>query len=176
MFPSKSPSDSSSPRIHLVCGALGAGKSTYAQRLAVANNAVRFATDDWMQELFGPDRPTPMSWPWAVERVLRCERRILSVALQILRTGGDVVLELGLMKVADRQRVLAEVSGGDHGVEIHWIETSDDVRRARVAARNTVHGETYAFEVSPAMFDMVERLYEPPTTEELQHAKVIDGN
>lgn len=169
------PSPASTPCVHLVCGALGAGKSTHAKCISSANNAVSFATDEWMQELFAPDQPSPINWPWVLERVLRCERRIIAVALQVLRTGGDVVLELGLMRTSDRTRVLAAFRDSGYALKVYWIKASSEVRRSRVAARNVQRGDTHSFDVTPAMFDAIERLYEPPNSEELRGGIVIDG-
>jgi predicted kinase len=43
--------------LHLIIGSTGAGKSTYARTLATRHSGVRFAIDEWMLELFEPDRP-----------------------------------------------------------------------------------------------------------------------
>jgi hypothetical protein len=44
------------------------------------------------------------------------------------------------------------------------------VRRARVAGRNVVRGESFAIEVPPDMFDFIEGVYEPPEPGELAGA------
>jgi hypothetical protein len=36
-------------------------------------------------------------------------------------------------------------------------------------------GETHSFEVTPAMFDVIERMYEPPTQHELAEGTLVDG-
>src|SRR5215831_19511334 len=36
------------PTVHLLCGLNGAGKTTYAVRLAEARGAVRFSLDEWL--------------------------------------------------------------------------------------------------------------------------------
>lgn len=175
MSSSTSPKIKSAARIHLVCGGLGAGKSTHANRIAAAHHAVRFAVDDWMQELFGPDKPEMPTWPWVADRVQRCERRIVAVALQILSTGVDVVLELGLMRAADRARAIASLGNRGYPLTVYWVQASEPVRRARVAARNLQRGETHSFEVTPAMFDAIERMYDGPTEHELEKGTVVEG-
>ncbi|HEY8068088.1 MAG TPA: AAA family ATPase, partial [Burkholderiales bacterium] len=74
--------------VHIVFGSQGAGKTTYARRLASEVKGTRFSIDDWMGELFGPDLPKPMSLPWIMERVRRCESRIWSTAAEIVEQGG----------------------------------------------------------------------------------------
>ena len=41
--------------VHLIAGGSGAGKSTFARRLAGIENAVHLSIDDWMVMLYGPD-------------------------------------------------------------------------------------------------------------------------
>ena len=52
--------------IHMICGPVGVGKTTYAIELAEKLGAVRFSIDDWISELFFPDKPDPLSYEWAV--------------------------------------------------------------------------------------------------------------
>lgn len=96
----------SNPTTHTVFGPLGAGKSTFARQLSNKNNAVQLSIDEWMIQLFGPDRPKSMSLSWMEDRVRRCEKQIWSVAQQVLNVGSDVVLDLGFMRVSDRQRFI----------------------------------------------------------------------
>jgi hypothetical protein len=54
----------------------------------------------------------------------------------------------------------------------HFVDAPEEVRRARVAARNTAKGETFVREVPPEMFDFLENLYEAPEPAELEGAIV----
>ena len=80
---------------HLICGSTGAGKTTYALKLAGVTGAIRFTIDEWMARLFLPDAPEPLTFQWALERVIRCENQILAVCGQIAPLGRDVILDLG---------------------------------------------------------------------------------
>ena len=164
------------PTIHLVYGPQGAGKSTYALQLAARLGAVRFSIDDWMGNLFGPDLPTPMSLPWIMKRVQRCEQRIWVTARDIARTGGDVVLDLGFMKVSNREAFLSLADDSGFPAQLHYVNAPLDVRRARVLARNVAKGETFSFEVTAPMFDFMEREFEPPTPRELAGAVVRNSD
>ncbi len=57
--------------IHLVCGATGAGKSTYSDELAQSINGMRFSIDEWMQRLHSADKPDELLCEWFYERVQR---------------------------------------------------------------------------------------------------------
>ncbi len=43
------------PRVHLIAGSTGAGKTTYARALAEQVGGVRFSIDEWMTALFWMD-------------------------------------------------------------------------------------------------------------------------
>ena len=155
------------PTVHIVFGPLGAGKSTLARQLADQNQAVRFSIDEWMIQLFGADLPKSMSLSWMQDRVRRCETKIWSVAQQVMNVGSNVVLDLGFMRVSDRKRFINLANDASRGSKLHHVTASHANRRARVLNRNTERGETFAFEVTPMMFDFMEKQFESPTETEL---------
>ena len=155
------------PTVHIVFGPLGAGKSTIARQLAAQNNAVRFSIDEWMIQLFGADLPKSMSSSWMENRVRRCEAKIWAVASQIMNVGSDVVLDLGFMRVSDRNRFIDSSNAASREFKLHYVTASHAIRRTRVLNRNTERGETFAFEVTPMMFDFMEKQCQSPTETEL---------
>jgi predicted kinase len=158
------------PTVHIVFGSQGAGKTTYARQLANEIKGTRFSIDEWMGELFGPDLPKPMSLPWIMERVQRCENRIWLTAAETVERGGCAVLDLGFMRVSDRSRFISLAGAKGLPVQLHYVNAPHGVRRARVVSRNANKGETFAFEVTPAMFDFMEKQFEPPTEAELSRS------
>eukprot|EP01042_Synura_sphagnicola_P016506 gene16506-20882_t len=79
------------PRIHLVIGPVGAGKSTFARQLVQQHRAVPLNLDDWMATLFSVDRPHAAdAMAWYVPRTLRCLAQIWKTAEAVLHAGGDV--------------------------------------------------------------------------------------
>jgi predicted kinase len=158
--------------VHVVFGPQGAGKSTYSRRLADEIQAVRFSIDEWMNQLYGPDVPKPLNFAWVMERVRRCEKRIWATASEFARNGGDVVLDLGFMKIESRSEFVTLAQACALPVRLHFIDAPHDVRRRRVLARNSEKGETFSFEVTPAMFDFMEKEFQRPTDVELSTATV----
>ncbi len=78
------------PIVHLLCGLNGAGKTTYARRLAEARGAVRFSLDEWLLTLHpGIRYDAPEYGPLAE----RGKLLIWDVAGQVLALGHDVVLD-----------------------------------------------------------------------------------
>jgi predicted kinase len=160
-------------RVHLIFGPTAAGKSTYAKKLANETNAVRFAIDEWMHSLFGDDKPEKMDMAWVMSRVARCQSRIWSTCLQILATGTGVVLELGLLREKDRDRMKALVEEAGYQASFHFVDADLQTRRQRVMHRNIEKGDTFSFNVTPAMFDAMEAVFERPTESELSRSVVI---
>ena len=158
---------------HLIYGPTAAGKSTYARRLATEVNGVRFAIDEWMHAMFGADVPEQMDVSWVMPRVVRCQAQVWLVARQILDTGTDVVLELGLLKKMDRGSIKERVEQAGHVALFHFVDAELPVRRQRVLRRNAEKGETYSFDVTPGMFEAMESYFERPTESELSGSQLV---
>ena len=158
--------------LNVIFGPCGAGKTTYAHAFARREKAVAFILDDWMARMFGPDMPEPLQYDWMIERVGRCEGQIWATAAGVLAAGTSVILDIGLMRVADRARVreIAEATGLD--LQFHFVDAPQAVRRARVLDRNQVRGESFAIAVTPDLFEFIEGVYEPPEPGELAGAVV----
>lgn len=159
--------------VYLIYGPTAAGKSTYAQALAIETNAVCFAIDDWMHSLYGDDKPERMDMAWIMPRVARCQHRIWSTCLQILASGTDVVLELGLLREMDRDRMKSVVEEAGYAVSFSFVDADLEVRKQRVMRRNTNKGNTFSFNVTPAMFDAMETYFERPTERELGRSRLV---
>lgn len=158
---------------HLICGSTGAGKTTYAMGIAEAGGIVRFTIDEWMAALFFPDAPQPLSFQWALERVIRCENQILSLCHQLAPTGLDVIFDFGFFTREQRRRVREAAEGLCLQVRLHYLPAPAELRWERVARRNAEQGGTFEIEVTRGMFDFCEDLFEAPTAEELEGAVVI---
>jgi predicted kinase len=161
--------------LHVIFGPCGAGKTTYAHTFARREGVVAFVLDDWMARLFGPDIPEPIEYQWMLERVGRCEAQIWSTAAAVMAAGTSVIFDIGLMRRSDRARVREIAEGAGLPLQFHFVDAPQEVRRARVAGRNTIQGESFAIEVSPDMFEFIEGVYEAPQPDELTGAIVSDS-
>ncbi len=148
-------------RVHLVIGAVGAGKSTFGRQLAQGRGAVRLTLDEWMATLFRPDRPDVGVIDWYVERAARCVEQIWSLTLQLLGAGTDVILEIGLLRRHQRQAFYQRVDGANFDLTIHVLDAARDVRRERVMHRNHTPGPTFSMVVPLSVFEYASDLWEP---------------
>lgn len=163
MNPSEStPAVPATPAVlHLVCGKIGAGKSTLTRRLAAQPNTVRISEDDWLACLY----PQEIH---ALADYVRCSGRLREAMAPhieaLLRAGTSVVLDFPSNTVATRAwaRGVFEAAGAAHC--LHHLDVSDEVCKARLRARN-LSGE-HPFETSDAEFDQITRHFVAPTPQE----------
>jgi predicted kinase len=136
---------------------------------------VAFILDDWMARLFAPDMPEPLEFEWMIERVGRCEAQIWSCAAAVMAAGTSVILDIGLMRRADRARVREIAEAAGLALQFHFVDADREVRRSRVAERNVIRGEGFAIEVKSEHFEFIEGVYEPPDAAELHGAIVSES-
>ncbi|HWE98596.1 MAG TPA: ATP-binding protein [Caulobacteraceae bacterium] len=158
------------PTLNVIFGPCAAGKTTYAHALARRENAVPFVLDEWGARLFGPDVEGVIEFPWMLERFARCSSLIWSTAEAVLAAGTSVVLDIGAMRRADRERIRQAAEARALSLQWHFVDAPQAVRRTRVANRNASKGATFVMEVTPEMFDRLEGAYEPPDPAELKGA------
>ncbi len=153
--------------IHLVCGATGAGKSTYSEALAKSIGGVRFSIDEWMQRLHNQDQPEQMSFDWFYARVQRNCAQMRDVADKLALLGVPTVFDCGLTNKVERNIFVDWARGNGYAVQLHFVDVPADIRWGRVQKRNTEQAETFQFEVTRPMFDFIESLWDAPTEIEM---------
>ncbi|GAB1620964.1 AAA family ATPase [Agarivorans albus] len=156
-------------RLIIVCGATGAGKTTYSLSICEDIGAVKFSIDPWMQTLFAKDM-VELDFSWMMERVERCYQQIWEVSEQILALDGNVVLDLGFTTKALRDIFVNNAKALHINAEVHYIEATSETRKQRVAKRNMEKDpKVYSFEVTDMMFDFMEGKFEAPDDMELEY-------
>lgn len=151
-------------RVILVEGPVGAGKSTYARTWVARHGGVHIALDEWFVRLFSPDRPASgeaVVVDWYLGRKERLLELIWLHSRALLATGVGVVLELGLIRRADRAAFCERLWADGVPFAIHVLDAPLEVRRARVVGRNAERGPTFAMHVSEAVFERASALWEP---------------
>ncbi len=152
---------------HLICGFIGAGKTTFSEMLATQQSAVRFSLDELYLQLF-TDEPTRALDDRAMERLLRM---LDSVWPSILVQGVDVVLDFGFWQRAFRDEVRERAGQVGAEVRLYWLRCPDDVALARCLGRN---GSPGAFVITAQDFLELKAKFEPPTPDEIY--EIIDSS
>jgi predicted kinase len=153
--------------LHFICGSTGAGKTTYAAKLANEIGAVSFCIDDWMAGLYWQDAPRPVEASWVKERVARCQMRIWDTAKEIAARGMPCILEIGFTQAATRSQFAAYVREAGLPVQLHFLDVPAQERWRRVEKRNAEKSGPLGFDVTREMFDFVEAMWEPPSQAEM---------
>ncbi len=161
------------PTVHLICGSTGAGKTTYATALAARTGGVRFSIDEWVANLFLPDRPSPGSVEWALPLIDRCERQIWTIVDQLIARRVDVVLDLGLSTHDQRDRLRTRVAQTAAESKLHYLDVSPATRLSRVLQRSRAERRSHVFDFTEAVFNAMEGLFEAPTDDELYGAMIV---
>lgn len=151
----------STPVLHMVCGKIGAGKSTLTKQLAAAPGTVLISEDAWLAALYpGEIRELP--------DYVRCAGRLKQAmtphVAALLRAGASVVLDFPANTVASRQwmRGIFEAAGAAHA--LHFLDVPDAVCKERLRARNA--SGTHPFETTDEQFELITSHFAAPSPQE----------
>ncbi|WP_413736328.1 AAA family ATPase [Sodalis sp. RH21] len=149
------------PTLHMICGKIGAGKSTLAQRLSEGGAGLLIVEDRWLATLY----------PGEIVQIpdyIRCSgriRQLLSGHLaEVLRHGLSVVLDVPLNTPAIRAWALQIAQEAGAGHVMHFLDLPDVVCKQRLHARNA--GGQHPYTTSDEDFDRLTRYFVPPVAEE----------
>ena len=151
-------------QVILICGKLCSGKTTYAEALCACHKAALLSVDEIMLALFGQHAGDKHD-----EYTQKIKAYLFGKSLKLLDAGVDVVLDWGFWTRADRSD--AKTFYGMHQIpcELHYIDISGDVWRARLDQRNraVLSGEANAYFVDDNLAAKFHAIFEPPEKEEI---------
>lgn len=153
----------SGPRLVLLCGLPGSGKTTLAKRLEASIPATRLCGDEWMARL-GVDL-------FDEHFRDRLESLFWDLARDLLRHGQSVILESGFWLRADRDEKRLGARSLGASVELHHLDVGLDELVRRIEAR-AAEGAAGAVDVSEAQLRRWASHFEPPGRAE---AALFDG-
>jgi predicted kinase len=147
--------------LHMFCGKIAAGKSTLAAELARQPNTVLVSEDFWMAALYPGEILTLDDYSKHSARL--CAAMEPHIA-GLLRNGLSVVLDFQANTKNRRawMRGIIDQSGATH--QLHHLDMSDEVCRARLHRRNAAGTHEYA--VTDAEFELFTRYFVAPTPDE----------
>ena len=118
----------SETRLLLTCGLPGAGKTTFAKKLAADRGALRLTQDEWLIALG--------TSPWDAPMREKVDRELWRLAQDVLGLGLSVVLDFGLWARSERDEMRSVARRLGVGVELHYLDVSTEELWTRIQARN----------------------------------------
>src|ERR1700720_55165 len=144
----------SGPRLIIICGLPGAGKTTLAKELERNLQAVRFCPDEWMAE-FAID-------VWDEPRRTKIEASQWKLGQRLLELGQTIIIEWGTWGRSERDALRMGAKALGAAVELHYLSAPADVLFERIQRRG--------LEKPPIERDALSRWFETfqePTPEEM---------
>lgn len=151
--------------IYMLCGRIGTGKTTYAQRLRQTLGAAVLSCDDLMLALFddciGFERHQQM--------LARCKQYLYRQAEELLEAGIPVVLDFGFWDARERAGVRGRFSRLGHRVELHYLDRDADTVRSFIARRNHAIQTRglRAYPMDEEKLAFFGAMFQPPTPDEV---------
>ncbi len=151
-------------KVILICGKICVGKSTYAKTLCEKERAVLLSCDEITLALFGRDVGEMHD-----TYVERTQNYLFAKALEIVRTGINVVLDWGFWQKDERD--FARMFFGSRGIacEFHYLDISDEAWQKRLQQRNAaiLGGGISAYYVDEGLAKKFGALFEMPARDEI---------
>ena len=151
-------------KVILVCGRICCGKTTYAHRLAKERRAAVLSVDEVMLAMFG-QHCGDMHDTYAA----RTKQYLLAKAAELVAAGIDAILDWGPWTRSARTELREHFTARGIGFELHAIEISDDLWRARLAKRNAAVEacEVQAYFIDENLAAKFASRYEAPEADEI---------
>lgn len=145
-------------QLFMLVGAPGAGKTTLANSLGRERGALVLSADEWMSRIVRDG--------WDAERRVVVQEIQMEIALQVARSGCDVVLDCGFFRRAERDLCRARAAEQGVATRTIYLDVPRDELLRRLAARNADLPPN-TFTVDEAHLDLCLSWLEPPTADEL---------
>lgn len=149
------------PIVYLICGFIGAGKTTFAKKLEERTGAVRITKDEWLIRLIGND-PTVDGFADLDRKVCDLSR---DVAFRLAEKGVTVILDEGFWAKEQRDEMRRRAEDVGARAVVYLLDTPIETVRERVARRN-LNPENDSFEIGGKMLDGYLACWQPPGEDE----------
>ena len=149
------------PIVYLICGFIGAGKTTFAKKLEEKTGAVRITKDEWSIRFIGNDPTIDGHAQWD-HKIIDLSR---DVAFQFAQKGTDVIIDEGFWEKETRDEMRKRTDAIGAKAVLYYVDTPIETIRERVVGRNR-NVTKDSFHISEELLDSYLKYWQPPTKDE----------
>ena len=93
------------PIAYVICGFIGAGKTTFARKLEKETKAIRITKDEWIIKIFGNKITSDKNFERYDKNITELAT---DIAFKILKAGKDVIIDEGFWVKSQRDDIKKE--------------------------------------------------------------------
>lgn len=149
------------PVVYMICGFIGAGKTTFAKKLEMKTGAIRITKDEWLIKLFGHN-PRIEGFEEYDEKVCELSNNI---AFNFVEHGIDVIIDDGFWIKKQREEMKKRIENAGAKAVLYYVKCPMEVMKERVVNRSNNLTED-SFEIDEELFDKYVKYWELPGEDE----------
>ena len=149
------------PIVYLICGFVGAGKTTLAKKLEEKTGAVRITKDEWSIHFIGNDPAIDGYTEWDA-KITELSRNF---AFQLVEKGIDVIIDEGFWEKETRAKMKKRIEALGAREVLYYLDTPIETIRERIVGRNSNLTKD-SFKISREMLDNYLTYWQPPGEDE----------
>lgn len=144
-------------RIYLICGFLGAGKTTYSKKLAQDNKAIHLNPDEIVMQKYKPEE-YENNWGTCFAQIMDF---LWQETASYIKQNVDIILDVGFWNKEARSRAVHKIKQLGGQPIIYYIYAPDAVLKQRISMRKGKIAE-----YNHLHFDEIKKLFEEPSSDE----------
>ena len=150
------------PIAYVICGFIGAGKTSFARKLEKETKAIRITKDEWIIKIFGNKIISDKNFERYDKNITKLAT---DIAFKILESGKAVIIDEGFWVKSQRDEIKKKILNLGAKPILYFVDCSIGEMKNRVINRSK-KPPIDSFEINEEMFDKYLKYWEPPTIEE----------
>lgn len=147
--------------LHLLCGKIASGKSTFADQLIQSEQGIIISEDQWLARLFSNELSSMQDYVSYSDRLRAAmEPHILS----LLQNNQTIILDFAANTKKQRAWMRSIIEQANCSHILHFLNVADEVCLERLKERNA-KGE-HDFQASEEQFHQFNAYFTPPSEDE----------
>jgi len=158
------------PIAYVICGFIGAGKTTFARNLEKETGAIRVTKDEWIIKIFGNKITSDKNFERYDKNITKLAT---DIAFKILKAGKDVIIDEGFWVKSQRDDIKKKILQVGAKPIFYYVESTVEKMKERVINRSK-NPTKDSFEISEEMFNSYLKYWQAP--DESENVKVVKSS